>query len=124
MSKKYHLRERTFLNLKPEMRAYVIAVVEDTRDALPCCEEHRKGGEIVFELASCYDEIYLHFDMSTADERENSLHKATKLAEVATAFRQAIANEIAAIEERNSIQLHTRASAKRGRRMVWFAMAR
>ena len=32
MSKKYHVRERVFLNLKPEMRAYVIAVVEDTRD--------------------------------------------------------------------------------------------
>jgi len=93
------------------MRAYVIAVVEDTRDAPGCCEDHHKGGEIVFEIASCYDEIYLHFYMSTTAERENSLHKAKKLAEVANAFRQAIEYEVAAIEERNSIQQHTRAAA-------------
>jgi hypothetical protein len=98
MSKKYHIRERTFLNLKPEMRAYVIAVVEDTTELNPCCDEHSKGGEIVFEIASCYDEIYLHFDMSTADERENSLTKATRLAEVVNAFRKAIEDEVTAIE--------------------------
>ena len=111
MSKKYHVQERAFLNLKPEMRAYVIAVVEDTHDSMPCCDEHSKGGEIVFELASCYDEIYLHFDMSTTAERENSLHKATKLAEVVNAFRDAIEKEIASIDERRSIQQHTRAAA-------------
>ena len=66
MSKKYHVQERTFLNLKPEMRAYVIAVVEDTSEIVPCCEKHRKEGEIVFQLASCYTEIDLHFDMKTA----------------------------------------------------------
>lgn len=111
MNKKYHVRERVFLNLKPEMRAYVIAVVEDTRDLPSCCEEHRKGGEIVFEMASCYDEINLHFDLSTAADRENSLYKATKLAEVVIAFREAIENEVAAIDERASIQQHMRASA-------------
>ena len=89
MSKKYHIQERAFLNKKPEMRAYIIAVVEDTRDLPLCCDEHRKGGEIVFEIASCYDEIYLHFDMATADDRENSLYKANKLAEVVNTFRQA-----------------------------------
>jgi hypothetical protein len=111
MSKKYHIRERTFLNLKPEMRAYVIAVVEDTSELNPCCEGHSKGGEIIFEIASCYDEIYLHFDMSTTAERENSLHKATRLAEVANAFRQAVENEVRVMEERSSIGQHTRAAA-------------
>ena len=111
MSKKYHVRERTFLNLKPEMRAYVIAVVEDTSELSVCCDEHRKGGEIVFEMASCYDEIYLHFDMSTDADRENSLYKATKLAEVVNAFRQAIENEVASMEQRSLIQQHTRATA-------------
>ena len=111
MSKKYRVQERTFLNLKPEMRAYVIAVVEDTSEFIPCCEKHRKEGEIVFQLASCYTELNLHFDMKTAAERLNSLHKATKLAEVVNAFRQAIADEVAAIEERRSIQQNTRASA-------------
>ena len=111
MSKKYHVRERTFLNLKPEMRAYVIAVVEDTSEIPLCCDEHFKGGEIVFEMASCYDEIYLHFEMKTAAERENSLYKANKLAEVVNAFRQAIENEVAAMNERSAVQQHARASA-------------
>ena len=111
MSKKYRIQERAFLNLKPEMRAYVIAVVEDTSELTTCCDEHRKGGEIVFEIASCYEEIELHFDMKTAADRENSLYKATKLAEVVNAFRQAIENEVALMEERSSIQQHTRASA-------------
>lgn len=111
MSKKYHVRERAFLNIKPEMRAYVIAVVEDTRDSQPCCDEHRKGGEIVFEIASCYDEIYLHFDMATEADRENSLYKATKLAEIANAFRDAIEKEVNSLNERSAIQQHTRAAA-------------
>ena len=112
MSKKYHIRERTFLNLKPEMRAYVIAVVEDTSELTPCCEQHPKSGEIVFEIASCYDEINLHFDMATAADRENSLHKANKLAEVVNAFRQAIENEVTTMEGRSSLQ-HMRAAAVR-----------
>ncbi len=111
MSKKYHIRERAFLNLKPEMRAYVIATVEDTSDLSTCCDEHRKGGEIVFEMASCYDEIYLHFDMATVGDRENSLYKANKLAEIVNAFRQAIENEVTAMNERASVQQHTRAMA-------------
>lgn len=111
MSKKYHVRERAFLNIKPEMRAYVIAVVEDTRDANPCCEKHSQGGEIVFELASCYDEINLHFDMTTEADRENSLHKANKLAEVVNAFREAVEQEVNSINERAAIQQHTRAAA-------------
>ena len=32
MSKKYRVQERTFLNLKTEMRAYIIGVIEDTRE--------------------------------------------------------------------------------------------
>ena len=36
MSKKYHIRERCFLNKKIDMRAYVMAVVEDTRDIADC----------------------------------------------------------------------------------------
>lgn len=111
MSKKYHFRERAFLNQNPEMRAYVIAVVEDTRESNPCCDEHRTGGEIVFEIASCYDEINLHFEMATAEDRENSLYKATKLAEIVNGFRRAIEAEVNAINERASTQQHTGAAS-------------
>ncbi|HSU25019.1 MAG TPA: hypothetical protein VLI65_03490 [Pyrinomonadaceae bacterium] len=111
MSKKYHVRERVFLNLKPEMRAYVIAVVEDTRERPACCDEHRSGGEIVFEIADCYDDIALHFDMSTADERANSLFKVRKLAEVIDAFKRALEIEAEATNERQTAALHPRAAA-------------
>jgi hypothetical protein len=70
MTKKYHVRERAFLNLKTDMRAYVIGVVEDTRDKLACCKEHNSGGEIQLEMADCYDDIALHFEMNTFEERK------------------------------------------------------
>ena len=111
MSKKYHVRERQFLNILPEWRAYVIAVVEDTRERTACCEDHAKAGEIVFKLADCYDDIALHFYMSTFEERENSLHKARKLAEVTEAFRRAIELEVEAINQRQATAQHARAAA-------------
>lgn len=110
MSKKYHVRERQFLNVLPEMRAYVIAFVEDTREKLVCCEEHGKAGEIVFELADCYDDIALHFYMNTFEERENSLHKARKLAEVTEAFRRAIELEVGVINQRQTTAQDARAA--------------
>jgi hypothetical protein len=110
MSKKYHVRERQFLNQLPEMRAYVIAVVEDARERPSCCDEHGKAGEIVFELADCYDDIELHFYVNTLEERENSLYKARKLAEVTDAFRRAIELEVEAINQRQATVQHARAA--------------
>ena len=111
MSKKYHYRERAFLNINAEMRAYVIAVVEDTGSFPDCCEEYRQGGKIVFEIASCYDEIELHFDMETATQRENSLYKANKLAEVINAFRDAMEKEVALVNERETVHQNARAAS-------------
>ena len=111
MSKKYHVRERAFLNLKTDMRAYVIGVVEDTRDAFQCCKEHSADGVIQLEIADCYDDIALHFDMKTGEERENSLYKIRKLAEVINAVRQAIEIEVEAISTREMVKTHERASA-------------
>lgn len=111
MSKKYHMREREFLNLHADMRAYIIAMVEDTRNIHPCCREHPYRGEIVLKMADCYDDIAFDFDLSTKIERENSLHKIRKIVEVITAFRDALEIEAAAIEERETINLHSRAMA-------------
>lgn len=108
MSKKYHVRERTFLNLNPELRAYVIAVVEDTRHIHTCCSEHRYHGEMSLIMSDCYEEITLDFDLSTKKARENSLHKARKLAEVITAFRDALELEAVATEDRETVNLHER----------------
>lgn len=111
MSKKFHVQQREFLNIYPTWRAYIMATVEDTSGHNGCCSDHEKVGEVHFELASCHDEIELHFSLATAEDRENSLHKANKLAEVVNAFRDAIEKEVAIINERRSTQQHARAAS-------------
>jgi hypothetical protein len=111
MSKKYHVQRREFLNIFTNWRAYVIASVEDTSGAAICCGEHRDDSKVHFEIASCHEDIELHFSLATRAERENSLHKANKLAEVINEFRDAIEKEIGIIEEREGAQQHTRAAS-------------
>ena len=111
MSKKYHVQRREFLNIFTTWRAYIIASVEDSSDVTSCCEEHHNNAEVFFEIASCNDEIELHFSLATAKDRENSLYKANKLAEVVNEFRDALEKEVGIINERQSIQQHARAAA-------------
>ena len=111
MSKKYHVQRREFLNKYTTWRAYIIAAVEDSSGAVPCCDDHRDASEVHFEIASCHDEIELHFSFATAEDRENSLYKANMLAEVINAFRDAIENEIAIIDERQTTKQHARAAS-------------
>ncbi|HUR97911.1 MAG TPA: hypothetical protein VMZ26_07550 [Pyrinomonadaceae bacterium] len=111
MSKKYHVNERAFLNLPSNLRAYIIAYVEDTSPYPACREEYREGGDITLRIADCHDEIELYFDLSTARRRENSLHKAKQLADILARFRDAIEAETKAIEERTTIRQHARAAA-------------
>lgn len=111
MSKKYHVQKREFLNLFPTWRAYVIASVEDSSDVATCCDDHRADSEVFFEIASCSNELELHFSLATAKDRENSLHKANKLAEVVNAFRDALEKEVGIINERQALQQHARAAA-------------
>ena len=103
MSKKYHVQERTFLNKRTGMRAYIIGVVEDTRDFPDCYEEGWKWGEIELKLADCYEEISLEFNMNTKEDRENSLYKIRKLAEVINSVREAIEIEAESIEAREAV---------------------
>ena len=109
MNKKFHVNERAFLNLPSDLRAYIIAYVEDTSGYPACCDEYKEGGQIALRIADCRYEIDLYFDLSNASERENAVFKATKLAEVLTQFRDAIEAEAKAIEERNAMQPHLRA---------------
>lgn len=112
MTRKYHVQKREFLNKFTNWRAYVIASVEDTSEALRCCSEHDEvTSHVFFEIASCSEEIELHFSLATAEDRDNSLYKANKLAEVIVAFRDAIEKEIAVINERQSTQQHARAAS-------------
>lgn len=104
MSKKYHVQERGFLNKTPGMRAYVIGVVEDTRDIADCYEDGWKWGQIELKISDCFEEISLEFNLSTKEDRENSLYKIKKLAEVINSFRDAIEIESDSIEAREAIK--------------------
>ncbi len=86
MSNKYHVKRREFLNLHTDMRAYIIAIVEDAREK-KIGEGSDYCSEINLRISDCADEIELYFDLCTAEERENSLHKVRILAEVIHAFK-------------------------------------
>ena len=109
MSKKYHVQERTFLNLQTEMRAYIIGVIEDTREIPNMEEDDWKWGQIELKLADCSREVSFDFDLSSKEDRENSLYKIRKIAEVVNAVHQAIETEAESIEERQSFTPKTKA---------------
>jgi hypothetical protein len=102
MSKKYHMQERLFLNIDPELRAYVIALVEDTREIRAINVDDWKHATIELKIADCYHEIALEFDLCDRERRQNSLHKIRELARVITAFRDALEIEAESVEERQS----------------------
>lgn len=113
MSKKYHLRRREFLNLDVDLRAYVIAVVEDAREKhveRRSSEEEDDYLDVSLRIADCRQEISLYFDLETQEERENSLYKIRILAEVINEFRLAIEKEVEVISARESIPRHARAA--------------
>ena len=111
MSKKYHVQERTFLNLQTEMRAYIIGVIEDTREIPNMDEDDWKWGKIELKLADCSREVSFDFDLSSKEDRENSLYKIRKIAEVVNAVHQAIETEAESIEERQSFTPKMKAMA-------------
>ena len=104
MSKKFHIQDSAFLNKTAGMRAYIIGVVEDTRDIPDCYEDGWKWGQIELKLADCFEEISFEFNMSTKEDRENSLYKIRKLAEVINSVREAIEIEADSIEAREAIK--------------------
>ena len=113
MSKKYHLKRREFLNLDAELRAYIIAVVEDARDRhleRKASDEDDDYADISLRIADCSREISLYFYLDTVEERENSLHKIRILAEVIGEFRRAIEREVEVINAQQSIPKHARAA--------------
>lgn len=98
--RKYHVQAREFLNKTISMRAYIIGIVEDTREISDELSNIWKSGLIELRLADCGDEISFEFDLSTASKRENSLFKIQKIAAVVNAVRDAIEIEIRSIESR------------------------
>jgi hypothetical protein len=102
MSKKFHVQERVFLNQKVDMRAYIIGIVEDTREIPNENDDDWKWAQIHLSMADCYRQISFDFDLSSEEERENSLFKIRKIAEIVNAVRDAIEIEARSIAERQA----------------------
>lgn len=111
MSKKYHVERREFLNKFNNLRAYIIAIVEDAREKHVCCKDNDDWQEISLRIADCSQEIELYFDLNTLEERENSLHKVRTLVEVLTEFKHAIEREVEVINARECVPRLERVSA-------------
>jgi hypothetical protein len=102
---KYHVRRRLFLNRDSEMPAFVIGVVEDTRDIpddVP--KQPWKWGTIILDMGDCYRRVSFSFDMETRRDRADSLYKIRRIAEVVNAVRDAIEIEAASVDARPDVQ--------------------
>ncbi len=100
VSERYYVRRREFLNEDPDLPAFIIGIVEDTR-AIPDDDPDSgwNSGTITLDLADCYRRVCFDFLMYDADQRANSLRKITLIAEVVNAVREGIALEV---ESRNA----------------------
>ncbi|MCU1267221.1 MAG: hypothetical protein JWM21_3539 [Acidobacteria bacterium] len=98
---RYHVRRREFLNADPDLPAFIIGIVEDTR-TIPDDDPKQRwhDGTINLDLADCYRRVSFCFYMSDAEERANSLQKISLIAEVVNAVRDAIALEVESINAR------------------------
>src|SRR5687768_18252472 len=87
---KYHIRKRIFLNRDLDMRAIAIGIVEDTRDIPDDNEDAWKWGTIELTLGDCYRQVSYDFNLSSKENRVNSLYKIRRIAEIVNAVRDAI----------------------------------
>lgn len=94
---KYHIRKRIFLNRFQDLPAFIIAIVEDTREMKAA--EEKKRGEIELSLADCSDRISFYFNLNNAEQRRNSREKIRRLAETINEFRAALELEIDSISK-------------------------
>jgi hypothetical protein len=82
-----------FLNQDLEMSAFIIAIVENTEDFTFDEENRRTYGEIELCLSDCNDKVCYYFNLSSAEQRRNSLYKIRRLAKVVNEFHEAIEQE-------------------------------
>ncbi len=98
MNKKYHIRKRMFLNDNLDMPAYIVAIVEDTRELQNSNKDEFHYGEVSLTLSDCYRQISYDFCLYDEESRNNSLNKIKRLAETFKEFHDALEKEIEMIE--------------------------
>ena len=92
---RYYVRRREFLNEDPDLPAFIIGIVEDTRAIADEDPELWANGDITLDLADCNGRISFYFNMHNPAQRANSLRKINLIAEVVNAVREGIAAEVA-----------------------------
>ena len=107
---RYHVQRREFLNEDVEMPAFIIGVVEDTRELPDAPEDNWKWGAVTLDLADCSRRVSFDFDLNDADSRANSLRKINLIAEVVNAVRDAIEIEVESRNKRPHVQDRTQAA--------------
>src|SRR5260370_34266504 len=93
-SARYHVRRREFLNDDPELPAFIIGAVEDTRALPNDPEESWRYATVALDLADCFRRVSFEFNLYDACQRTNSLRKINLIAEVVNEVRDAIALEV------------------------------
>lgn len=111
---KYHVRKRIFLNRDLEMRAFAVAVVEDTRSISTENENGWQYGRIELTLSDCNRQVSYDFNMDTKESRRDSLYKIRRIAVMVNAVRDALEIEAKSIESRKIVQPKAKAKAAAG----------
>ena len=109
---KYYVRKRIFLNRNLDMRAFAIAIVEDTRHFPNENDGEWKWGEIQLNLGDCYRHVSFDFTMDTKEHRADSLYKIRRIAEIVNAVRDALELEAESINQRQTDQPKVKAKPK------------
>jgi hypothetical protein len=109
---KYHIKKRIFLNRDLDMRAIAIAIVEDTREIPNDNEDGWKYGTIELTLGDCYRQVSYDFNLSSKENRTNSLYKIRRIAAIVNAVRDAIETEAKSIDERKIVKQKEKPKAK------------
>lgn len=99
----YYVRRREFLNEDPELPAYIIGVVEDTRRVPDDQPSLWSNGEVILDLGDCNRRVSFYFNMGDQRERANSLRKISIIAEVVNAVRAGIELEVASRNARPGV---------------------
>jgi len=104
-TRRYHIRRREFLNEDVQMTAFIIGVVEDTRDVPDEDENTWKWGTVILDLSDCSRKISFDFDLNDEESRAESLYKINLIHEIVSGVRDAIEVEVASRNARPAKQL-------------------
>jgi len=98
---KYRVRRRLFLNRDAALPAFVIGIVENT-SLIPDDDPKQswQWGEDVLDFGDCHRRVSFDFQMETRRERQNTLYKIRRIAEVVNAVREGIEAEVASLDAR------------------------